>query len=218
VPAGLVGITAIAERTTNPEVWADVAGRDTAAILCITVYFIALNTITARRHALALKRLRTTALSDIGIVTGLLTPPLLVGLFQLVIVWGGLISISGPTHVVPATPIPVVIAGASGLLVAALAGLVTSAVTANPEKAQWTMLPLFVGAMGAVSLLPAITHPAGGLGLRLVPLVANADLVAESWAATGPSVQAKVDAGIIGVWLVVLGLLSIRTFRWERRR
>jgi ABC-2 type transport system permease protein len=222
VPAGLLGITAIAEPASSEAwasvVWASVAGRDTAAILCITVYFIALNTITARRHTLALKRLRTTALTDIGIVTGLLVAPVMVGLLQLVTVWGGLIWLSGPSLPLPASPVAVVVAGGSGLLVAALAGLVTSALTANPEKAQWTMLPLFVGAMGAVALLPAVSNAIGDVGLRLVPLVANADLASTGWASDGDLARAFVDSGIIGVWLVVLGLLSKRTFRWERRR
>ncbi|MDN5724952.1 MAG: hypothetical protein L0G99_03320 [Propionibacteriales bacterium] len=103
VPAGLLGITAVGERsaTASPEGWAAIAGRNAAAVLCITVYFVSLNTITARRHTLALKRLRTTPLPDAGIVSGLLIPPLLVGLFQLTVVHLGLIMLGAP---VPARP------------------------------------------------------------------------------------------------------------------
>ena len=61
-----------------------------------TVYFVALNTLTARRHTLALKRLRTTALPSVGIVAGLLVPPLLVGVFQVVAVFTGLVVLGAP--------------------------------------------------------------------------------------------------------------------------
>lgn len=215
VPAGLLAITWIGERTENAEIWAGIGGRHTAAVLCITVYFVALNTITARRHTLALKRLRTTPLPDLGIITGLLTPPVVVGLFQLVVVHSGLLALGAPT---PDRPLVILAAGASGILVAALAGVATSAVTANPEKAQWTMLPLFVATMGAASLLPTISDPAAHLALRAVPLVANADLTTAAWTADGDPLRFAADAGIVVAWLVVLSVLSHRTFRWERRR
>ncbi|GAA4282513.1 hypothetical protein GCM10022261_00440 [Brevibacterium daeguense] len=215
VPAGLLAITAIGERTNIPEVWASIAGRNTAAVLCISVYFVSLNTITARRHTLALKRLRTTALPDTGIVTGLLVPPIVVGLFQFAVSQGGLVALGAP---LPGDPLLVLTAGVSGILVAALAGVVTSAVTANPEKAQWTMLPLFVATLGAASVLPTVTDPAVNLALRAVPLVANADWTTAAWLAEGDVARLAADAGIVVIWLVVLSLLSRRTFRWERRR
>jgi len=214
VPAGLLAITAIGERSDSPALWASIAGRNTAAVLCITVYFVSLNTITARRHTLALKRLRTTALPDAGIVAGLLVPPVLVGLLQLAAVLGGLIVLGAPA---PAQPLAIAASGAGGVLVAALAGVVTSAVTANPEKAQWTMLPLFVTTMGAASLLPAVSDPALHLGLRLIPLVANADLVTAGWIG-GEGATLAADAGIVVAWIAALGVLARRTFRWERRR
>lgn len=218
LPAALLGLAMIGERPNSSEVWAQVVGRNSAAVMCITVYFIALNTITARRHTLALKRLRTTALPDLGIVSGLLVPPLLVGFFQLAAVWVGMIWRGLPEIPAPAAPLLVVAAGVSGVFVAALAGVVTAAVTPNPEKAQWTMLPLFVGTMGAVSILPVLLDPAGNLVLRIVPLVANADMVASGWVSDVDTGRVLTDAAIIAIWLLALGVLSKRTFRWERRR
>ena len=217
VPAGLLGIAGMGETTSDPDVWAGVAGRNTAAVLCITVYFIALNTITARRHTLALKRLRTTALPDTGIVSGLLVPPILVGLFQLAVVTGGLIVMAETPETFPTSMLLVTLSGVVGVLVAALAGVVTSALTANPEKAQWTMLPLFVGTMGAAALLPAVADPLGNLSLRLIPLVANADMTTEAWSGDTDLGSVGADAAIMVIWLMVLGVLSRRTFRWERR-
>lgn len=219
VPAALLGIAGIAELAAPAEIWASGAGRNTAAVMCITVYFIALNTITARRHTLALKRLRTTALPDVGIVSGLLVAPILIGLFQIAVVTAGLMLIGAPAgQPAPASPALLVLSGVTGVVIAALAGLVTSALTANPEKAQWTMLPLFVGAMGAVSLLPSVTDPLGTIAMRLVPLVANADMTTAAWLFDGDLSRVGIDAAIIVIWLLLLGLLSMRTFRWERRR
>lgn len=215
LPAGLLGITAIAEVSDSPSVWAQIAGRNVAATLAITVYFVALNTITARRHTLALKRLRTTALPSFGIVVGLLTPPILVGVFQLAVVLTGLVFLGAP---LPDSPVLVVTSSVAGIIIAALAGVVTSAFTATPEKAQWTMLPLFVAAMAAVSILPVIAEGLLSLGLRLIPLVANAHLVTAGWVSSDTRGETIiVDLGIMAIWIVVLGTLAWRTFRWERR-
>ncbi|WP_232547486.1 ABC transporter permease [Propioniciclava soli] len=215
LPAGLLGITAVAEVSDQPDVWAQIAGRNVVATQCITVYFVALNTITARRHTLALKRLRTTALPSFGIVAGLLTPPLLVGLFQVTVVLVGLGFLGAP---MPDSPLLVTVSALAGMVIAALAGVVTSAFTANPEKAQWTMLPLFVAAMGAVSILPTIGEGMLGVGLRLVPLVANAHLVTAGWIPGDVSgATVATDLGIMASWILVLGVLAWRTFRWERR-
>ncbi|WP_314453056.1 hypothetical protein [uncultured Actinomyces sp.] len=218
LPIALLGLSVIGERAESNYAWAQVSGRNSAAVMCITVYFVSLNTITARRHTLALKRLRTSALPDFGIVSGLLVPPLLVGLLQLATVWGGMIWYGLPDIPVPASPLLVIIAGVAGVFVAALAGVVTAAVTPNPEKVQWTMMPLFVSTMGAVSILPVLLDPTENLMLRAVPLVANADMIISGWAPSAHAGRILADAAIIVTWLLILGVLSRRTFRWERRR
>jgi len=215
LPLGLTAITALAETSGNPAAWAQIAGRNLVATQSITVYFVALNTVTARRHTLALKRLRTTALPSFGIVVGLLTPPIVVGAFQVIAVLGGLIVLGAPA---PQNPALIALSGILGMVVAALAGVATSGFTATPEKAQWTMLPLFVAAMGATAILPTMVNEFGSLGLRLVPLVANAHLTTAGWYSEAPTIGvAVVDLVIMLVWIVALGVLSWRTFRWERR-
>ena len=114
MPIGLLGITALAEVTDVPALWAQIAGRDVVATLCITVYFVALNTITARRHTLALKRLRTTALPSLGIIVGLLTPPLLVGFFQVAALLVGLGFLGAP---VPDSQVLVAVSTLAGMAV-----------------------------------------------------------------------------------------------------
>lgn len=218
VPAGLLGIAALGGEAGDAEAWAAAAGRDSAAVMCITVYFIALSTITSRRHTLALKRFRTTALPDLGIVTGLLVPPAVVGLFQLALVQGGMIWIGSAPADFPLSVVLILTANATGIVLAALAGVLTSAVTSNPEKAQWTMLPLFVGAMGAAALLPVVGDPLGDFGLRIVPLVANADMITAGWSGEADPLRVGTDGVIIVTWVLVLAVMSKRTFRWERRR
>ncbi|RGC65066.1 ABC-2 family transporter protein [Micromonospora sp. MW-13] len=215
LPAGLLAITAIAETSDNPSVWAQIAGRNMIATQCITVYFVSLNTLTARRHTLALKRLRTTALPGFGIVAGLLTPPLVVGAFQVVVVLAGLVLLGSPP---PQSPFLVAVSALLGILIAVLAGMVTSAFTATPEKAQWTMLPLFVATMGAVAVLPSVGDGLGSAGLRLVPLVSNAHLTTAGWwAQSSDLVAVFLDLAIMTVWIAVLSIIAWRTFRWERR-
>lgn len=119
-----------------------------------------------------------------------------------------------PRHTCPG----LAIAGVAGVFVAALAGVVTAAVTPNPEKVQWTMMPLFVSTMGAVSILPVLLDPTENLMLRAVPLVANADMIISGWAPSAHAGRILADAAIIVTWLLILGVLSRRTFRWERRR
>lgn len=215
LPAGLIAITALAEVSASPDAWAQIAGRNLVATQCITVYFVALNTITARRHTLALKRLRTTALPSLGIVAGLLTPPLLVGAFQLVTVFAALVALGAP---VPQNPALVAVSAVLGMAIAALAGVATSGFTATPEKAQWTMMPLFVAAMGATAVLPAI-DPGAAHAVLAVPLVANGHLATAGW------YSETMDAGAVildlvyqTMWIGVFTVMSWKTFRWERRR
>ncbi|MFF2652611.1 hypothetical protein [Streptomyces sp. NPDC058045] len=214
LPAGLIAITALAEVSGSPEAWAQIAGRNMVATQCITVYFVALNTVTARRHTLALKRLRTTALPSLGIVAGLLAPPLLVGALQIVAVLAGLVAVGSPP---PQHPVLVIASGVLGMAVAALAGVATSGFTATPEKAQWTMLPLFVAAMGATAILPTVDAAAAG-AVRTVPLVANAHLATAGWhSRTLDAGPVTVDLVLMVVWIAVFAVVSWRTFRWERR-
>ena len=206
LPAGLLAITALAE--------AQIAGRDLVAVQCITVYFVALNTLTARRHTLALKRLRTTALPSVGIVAGLLVPPLLVGVFQVVVVFTGLVVLGAP---LPQSPLLIGVSVLLGMIIATLAGVVTSGLTATPEKAQWTMMPFFVAVMGAISVLPSV-DPSIINALLAVPLTANGHLVTTGWhVGTANTNEVMVDVAFMVVWAVILSLVSWKTFRWERR-
>ncbi len=215
LPAGLITITSLTDASLTPQAWAQVAGRDLVATQCITVYFVALNTLTARRHTLALKRLRTTALPSIGIIAGLLVPPLLVGIFQVIAVFTGLVFLGAP---LPQMPLLIAISALLGMVVALLAGVVTSGLTSTPEKAQWTMMPFFVAAMGAIAVLPAVGPDIINVVLA-VPLVANGHLATIGWYAETIGInEILVDLAFTMMWIMILSLVSWKTFRWERRR
>ncbi|WP_185173840.1 hypothetical protein [Rothia nasimurium] len=215
LPAGLIAITALTNVSFNPQTWAQVAGRDLVATQCITVYFVALNTLTARRHTLALKRLRTTALPSIGIIAGLLVPPFLVGMFQVLAIFTGLVFLGAP---LPQQPLLVGVSVLLGMVVALLAGVTTSGVTSTPEKAQWTMMPFFVAAMGATAILPSVSLDIIDLVLA-VPLAANGHLATIGWySETNSANEVMVDFSFMVIWIVILALVSWKTFRWERRR
>lgn len=215
LPVGLIMMTAFAEVSDRPESWAQVAGRDLVAIQCISVYFVALNTLTARRHTLALKRLRTTALSSLGIVGGLLVPPILVGAFQVIVVLVGLMVLGAPA---PKNAALVAVSVLLGIALAALAGVATSGFTSTPEKAQWTMLPLFIAATGATAALPAV-DPGPAAVMLAVPLVSNGHLATTGWYSGRIDTESVVlDLVYMTMWIVVFSIVSWKTFRWERRR
>lgn len=215
LPAGLIAITALAETSGRPQAWAQIAGRNLVATQCITVYFVALNTLTSRRHTLALKRLRTTPLPSVGIIAGLLVPPLLVGAFQMVAVFIGLVLLGAP---LPHDPLLVAVSALLGMVIAALAGVATSGFTSTPEKAQWTMMPFFVAAMGATAVLPAV-DPGVTYVVLAVPLVANGHLATAGWySETMSTSSVALDLVYMMMWIVVFALVSWKTFRWERRR
>lgn len=78
------------------------------------------------------------------------------------------------------------------------------------------MLPLFVLTMGTASVLPTVSDPVGHAALRVVPLVANADLSSAAWLTNGSGIGINVI--IVALWMLIFGVLARRTFRWERRR
>ena len=151
---------------------------------------------------------------SVGIVAGLLVPPLLVGVFQVVAVFTGLVVLGAP---LPQSPLLIGVSVLLGMIIATLAGVVTSGLTATPEKAQWTMMPFFVAVMGAISVLPSV-DPSIINVLLAVPLTANGHLVATGWhVGTANTNEVMVDMAFMVVWAVILSLVSWKTFRWERR-
>ena len=188
------------------------AGLQIIGMVGMGVYVTVTTTLSARRQTLYLKRLRGGAVSDAGILAGVVLPVAAVSVAQLVVVLGVLALQDPPTH-----PLLLVVAVLAAEAMFVGLGLATAGATTSPEHAQYTTLPVFVVALGA-----AIWFQLTGVDeliavKRLLPGGGLTELVALAW-----------DGGDLGLvpwlllptlgWAAVGGLAARRSFRWEPRR
>ena len=153
-----------------------------AAIVMFTVaafglYTTAVTTLASRRQNLFLKRLRSTAAGDAGILAGLLLPVTVIALVQvardpdvLAVVAGG------PANV----PLLVVAVLATLAMMVGLA-LATAGLTNSPEHAQVTTLPVSLGVIAVASWVGITGTEDLTLLKRLLPGGAATELVVNAW-------------------------------------
>ncbi|MEV8637081.1 ABC transporter permease [Streptosporangium sp. NPDC051023] len=198
-------------------------------MLGFAVFINLVNSLTARREELVLKRLRGGQPSATAVLAGSALGALALFLGQVVLlgVWiqrtEGLLPVNVPLMVLAA----VLGVAVFGLLAAAFSGI-----TPNAETAQITVLPvILVMLIGAPVAFPTSTLP-GPLGaisdlLPVTPVVkimrsaflgadhysgsAKALGVIEQWTGALPSI------GILLAWIAVTALLARWLFRWEPR-
>ncbi|MDZ4045622.1 MAG: ABC transporter permease [Rhodoglobus sp.] len=184
-------------------------------MVAMGVYVTATTTLASRRQNLFLKRLRSGAVSDGSIISGLVLPIVLISVAQVVIVLGVLASVSS----FPVEPWLVVIAVLVAEALFTALALATAGVTNSPEHAQVTTLPVFFIALG-VSIWVVFTGPGGPAGLtwvqRALPGGATAELIALGWAGGDLSVVPVLIAISLG-WVAVSVLAARSMFRWEPR-
>lgn len=188
----------------SPQAWAITISLQLLMVLAFTVYFAVTAALAARREDLYLKRLRSGEASDAVILTGLLSPVVLLGVLQSALMLVISISMGAP---VP-EPLPLLVALVLGVGLCLAAGAATSGRTSSSEQAQITTLPMFIALMGGV--LAAILGPrwlllpGGGVGgLIHHAVTGEGDLLA--------------SAASLLVWLVLFSLLAKAWFRWEPR-
>ncbi len=128
-----------------------------AVALAMGVYLTATQTLVARRHAGVLKRMRTSGLSDRGLIVATLAPSVVLGVVQLVVFAVVNVGTGAPS---PNDPLPLVLAVLGGLALVVTAALATSIVTPSPERAQITTLPLMFVMLG-VGVVAAIAPGEG---------------------------------------------------------
>lgn len=204
----------------DPRLWAVVVALQLAVTLGMGVYLTATQVVVARRHARVLKRLRSTGLSDAGLLTALIVPSVLIGLVQLVIY----LVVDLVTGVpMPVDPLVLVVAVVGGLALCVAAALATTVITASPERAQITTLPLvfvLLGAAIALSIAPvdgwwqaAVALPGASIG-QLTKLA----LTGGAWSAGFGGIPVIVPSVLsLVVWTLVFGWLARRWFRWDPR-
>ncbi|WP_206791926.1 ABC transporter permease [Amycolatopsis sp. MtRt-6] len=183
-------------------------------VASIGLYTTSVTTLAARRQNLFLKRLRSTAAGDAGILAGLLLPVTVLSVAQLAVILGALAAVAGT----PADPLLLVAAAVSVVAMMAALGLATAGLTNSPEHAQVTTLPVSVGVL-AVSGWVGLTGT-GDLTLlkRLLPGGSATELVLNAWNGGVPLADSLVLFGPTLAWVAVAVALATRLFRWEPRR
>ena len=204
-----------------PQLLATAIALQLAIVAGMSVYTTATLILVARRHSGVLKRMRTSGVSDAGLLVATIAPGVLVGLIQLLLFIPFDAVIAGPTVV---DPLPLVLAGLGGLLLAVAAALATTIVTATPERAQITTLPLVFVILGAA--IAAVVVPSEGWWQALIALPGAAigqltefALVGGTWSAGLGGLPAALPAvAALVVWPVLFAALARRGFRWDVRR
>ncbi|MEV1155899.1 ABC transporter permease [Micromonospora chokoriensis] len=190
-----------------------------AAIVTFTVaafglYATAVTTLASRRQNLFLKRLRSTAESDPGILTGLLLPVLVIAAVQVAAILTALAVLAGgPSNV--ALLVVAILATLAMLIGLALA---TAGLTNSPEHAQVTTLPVTLGLI-AVTTWVGISGTENLAWLkRLLPGGSATELIMNAWnGGVAVTDSLLLLAPTLG-WVVVAVNLANRLFRWEPRR
>lgn len=203
-----------------PFLFAMVMASQLAIVVGMTVYVTATTTLVARRHTRVLKRMRTSGISDAGLLAATIAPPVLVGLLQLALFVPFNAYMGMPA---PADPVALVLAAAGGLALCVTAALATTVVTTTPERAQITTLPLVFLILGAAIALAIIPSEGPWQLLALVPGAAIGELagygmVGGTWGPGLAGLPAALPALVaLVVWPVVFGVLARRSFRWDPR-
>ncbi|MBQ1010521.1 ABC transporter permease [Micromonospora sp. M51] len=190
-----------------------------AAIVTFTVaafglYATAVTTLASRRQNLFLKRLRSTAESDPGILAGLLLPVLVIAAVQVAAILTALAVVAGgPSNV--ALLVVAILATLAMLIGLALA---TAGLTTSPEHAQVTTLPITLGVI-AVTTWVGISGTENLAWLkRLLPGGAATELIMNAWnGGVAVTDSLLLLAPTLG-WVVIAVNLATRLFRWEPRR
>lgn len=219
LPFGLCGLTWFSDRGSPDEKWGDLLGTRFTMLMMLVVFMSSLTVYTARRQSLVLKRLRTSELTDFGLIAGISAPVLVLGLAQIVVYFGFSLAVGAPP---PKDPLLVLAGVVLGVLLTMAAGLATAAVSTSVEATHVTSFPVITLTLAGLFMVHA-PQPAVAVGGAAMPLLGPADLITKGW--TGADAGIALDAlpgGTLGlvsilVWALVFGAVIARNFRWEPR-
>ncbi|MEV0616576.1 ABC transporter permease [Nonomuraea sp. NPDC050404] len=190
-----------------------------AAVVMFTVgafglYTSTVTTLAARRQNLFLKRLRSTAVGDGDILSGLLLPATVISLVQVTVIMSVLgVVAGGPDNV-----LLLVVAVIATLVMMLGLALATAGLTNSPEHAQVTTLPVSLGVIAVASWVGITGTEDLTLLKRLLPGGAATELVVNAWNGGVSVANSLILLAPTLAWVVVAVTLASRIFRWEPRR
>ncbi|MFI5835404.1 ABC transporter permease [Micromonospora sp. NPDC051300] len=190
-----------------------------AAIVLFTItafglYATAVTTLASRRQNLFLKRLRSTAEGDAGILAGLLLPVLVLAVVQVTAILTALAVVAGG----PANVALLVVALLATVAMMIGLALATAGLTNSPEHAQVTTLPVTLGVIAVASWVGIAGTENLAWLKRLLPGGAATELTVNAWnGGVAVTDSLLLLAPTLG-WVAVALALATRLFRWEPRR
>ena len=203
----------------NPGVWGIVVALQLVMTLTMGVYMTITQAVVARRQSRVLKRMRTSSLSDTGILLAVTGPGTAVALLHLVVYALIDLVLGAPAP----DPLPLLVAVVGGFAVCVTAAFATANVTGSPERAQITTMPLFLLMFAAAFVLPNIPVDNPLQALVFVPgaPIGQLSQLAFTGGAWGPGLlglPALLPAlvSLVG-WAVVFAVVARRSFRWDPR-
>ncbi|WP_129669417.1 ABC transporter permease [Phytoactinopolyspora endophytica] len=190
-----------------------------AAIVLFTVmafglYTTAVTTLASRRQNLFLKRLRSTAAGDAGILTGLILPISAIAIVQTVVI----LIVFGVVATEPADVLLLAVAILAMIAMMVGLALATAGLTNSPEHAQVTTLPVSLSVIAVASWVGITGTEDLTLLKRLLPGGSATELVVNAWNGGVPLADSLSLLAITLAWVVVAVALARRLFRWEPRR
>lgn len=199
--------------------WGTVVALQLVMTFAMTVYMTLTQTVVARRQARVLKRMRTSGLSDGGLLAAVSAPVVAVAVAHLAIyaVVNMLLGVPTPD------PLPLLVATVGGLAVGIAAAFATTAVTVTAERAQYTTLPLFFVMFAAAFVLPVLPVDTPLQALVLVPGAPIGQLaqLAFTGGAWDPALLGlpAILWGVVSLvlWTAVFAVAARRSFRWDPR-
>lgn len=190
-----------------------------AAVVMFTVgafglYTTTVTTLASRRQNLFLKRLRSTAAGDAGILAGLLVPAAVLALIQVAAILTVLAVVTGR----PADVLLLIVAVLATMAMMIGLGLATAGLTNSPEHAQVTTLPVSLSVIAVASWVGISGTEELALLKRLLPGGSATELVLNAWNGGVAVTDSLILLAPTLAWVVVAVVLATRLFRWDPRR
>lgn len=206
------------KRSPGPLGWSFPLALQLILMFGMTVYMTSTLTLTARREDLYLKRLRSGEAADTTILVGVLSPVIVLGVLQCLLVVA-IVWAFGPA--VPANPLLLALAILLGVAMSAALGIATTGLVSGTQQADMAALPFFLFLTGTGIWAGMQGADGPGLAQTVLPggaVVETVRLAYDHEATLGAQFVGALPAlaALVG-WTAFGTLAGRRFFRWDRR-